>query len=273
MGGHEVEHREERLAGASAAPVRCGRTFVPTDADELRFVAQIVIGLHVVRAVVTRGAQVTRKRAELCRHGELGPQSLGAERGSIHSGDQAGARGRADGRGGEGAGEAHRLGGEGIEPRRARLRIAIATELRTHVLGRQPQNVRGMCPGGSMGGERQQRKDQPSHQRETSEIHAWTMTMNRSHANPEEIRRNILTQRRQARQGGDRPAFAGSASLRSKAVPSCVAYATWNRYPRLSSFRCWLHRRVVTWDIGRSSCCCGLRELCGRTADTSMVGI
>lgn len=161
VGGHEVEHGEERLPRLAPPPVRARRALVPTVANEGAFVAQVVVRLHVVGGVVARLAQQGRETADMVWNRELRPQPLRPERCRIHPGDEARAGGRADWRGGEGARVADALAGERVEARRARVGVTITTEVRADVLGGDPEDIglASLFSGGEEWTKRRQQKD------------------------------------------------------------------------------------------------------------------
>ena len=149
--GHDVEHREERLALVGAvAPVRLVAQLVP---DRER-AAELVVGLDVVRRVVARRAEILGERLHIeGRHRLVRARQIGdgvlagahvlrADRVLPHPRDDRRPARRADGRGGEGVGEPYPFARELIERRRARDLVAVRADPRAQILRRDPEDVR-----------------------------------------------------------------------------------------------------------------------------------
>ena len=87
--GHQVKHTEEGLRFIAAlAPVGGGAAFVPRGLDDVRVIAGVVIGLHVVARVKPLRPQQRRKPAHAFRNGKARPHLLRAQRGGITTGNQ-----------------------------------------------------------------------------------------------------------------------------------------------------------------------------------------
>ena len=91
VGGHEIKHREERLPLLSRPPVRLCGGFIPGPGDESGFVAKVVVGFDIVGAVPAGIPQQRGERWEHLWNRKGRAQALGAERGGMHAGDEAGA--------------------------------------------------------------------------------------------------------------------------------------------------------------------------------------
>src|SRR5687767_5940801 len=71
MRGHDVKDCKERLARSPTPPMGARRTFVPGVPNKGGFVAQVIVRLHVVCAVVASLAQVGREPADRTGNREL----------------------------------------------------------------------------------------------------------------------------------------------------------------------------------------------------------
>ncbi len=136
LGG--IEDGEERLAGRALVPMGLVGGLIPDFAR----LAQVVILLAVVRAVVAGLAQELRIHPGAGGHGNHGAhvQSAGAR--GIHAGDDRRAGRSADRGDGPGAIEDHAFRGQAIDVRRAGQLVAIAAHFRAMVLAGDPENIR-----------------------------------------------------------------------------------------------------------------------------------
>ena len=88
--GHQVKNAEEGLGFVMAfAPMRGGAAFVPRMLDDVRIVACVVIGLHVVARVKPARPQQRRKPAHVRRDGKARSHLLRAQRSGITTGNEA----------------------------------------------------------------------------------------------------------------------------------------------------------------------------------------
>ena len=146
--GHQVENAEKRLRLVRPlAPVRGRAAIIPRMLDDLRVVAGVVIGLHVVARVKPVRPQPRRKPTHALGNRKAGAHLLRAEGGRITTGNQARPRRRTNRRAGKCLGVAHALLGQAIDVRRRCELIAITTERRAHILRRDPEDVRLLRSG------------------------------------------------------------------------------------------------------------------------------
>ena len=107
MATAEIEYREKRLTGLAVFPMRPAVGGIP----RLPRCGKLVIGLGIVRAVVAGLAEENGERLHERRQLGVAPHVVGAKRGLIHAGDDAGPAWRTDSGRGEGVGIADTLFG------------------------------------------------------------------------------------------------------------------------------------------------------------------
>ena len=147
-----IEDGEEGLTGGAIAPVRLRRAFVPSRGGN----GKVVVGLRVVRTVVAGVAQVLREATYVGRKLDAAAHVHGAQGAGVHTGDDAGARGRADASHRIGAGEAYTFFRQRVGVRGDRVRIAVAAKHGARVLKGEPEDVGSLTR--LLGRERQSRQ-------------------------------------------------------------------------------------------------------------------
>lgn len=159
MGNRKVENCEERLARGAFAVVGLGRAGIP-QCGVVAF--EIVVGLRVVGAVISRFAQVGDVGLERGWDRVAAAHVLGSLADRMGAVQQGRAGDRADRGIRIGMGEAQPFGGQRVEPWRAGLAPAVAAQpVGRVVLGRDPQDVGPVGGGcGVRQRERQQRDEQ-----------------------------------------------------------------------------------------------------------------
>ena len=133
----EVEDGEERLIFRAVPPMGLPARFVPCGERRL----ELVIGLRVVRAVVSGGPEIFREALDLRRRHGSRPHVHGADGGRVHAGDDRRAARRADARNREAACVASALGGQIVDVGTRGVGVAVAAQVRADVLATDPQNV------------------------------------------------------------------------------------------------------------------------------------
>ena len=156
MRGHQVENAEKRLRLVRPlAPVRGRAAIIPRMLDDVRVVAGVVIGLHVVARVKPVRPQPRRKPTHALGDRKAGAHLLRAEGGRITTGNQARPRRRTNRRAGKRLGVAHALLGQAIDVRRRCVLVAITAKRRAHILRRDPEDVRLLRSGSRRPNEQQ----------------------------------------------------------------------------------------------------------------------
>ena len=137
VAGGEVEYGEERLAGRPVLEMRPVAALVP----RLARMGDVVVGLGVVRAVVTRRAEVFRVEFELGRDRHAAAVVVDAQRRGVHARDQRRPRAGTDRSVGKGVAVTHALRRQPVEVRRVRQRVTVTAQVRAVVLTGDPQDV------------------------------------------------------------------------------------------------------------------------------------
>ncbi len=135
---------EEGHAGGAVAPVGLVGALVPGGEGRglnLVGLTEVVVGLRIVGAVVTGGAEVLGEALDLRGRDALTAHVAGAEGGGIHAGDDGGARGGADAVDGEGVGVAGALSGEVVQVGGAGVGVAVAAKVGAGVFGGDPEDI------------------------------------------------------------------------------------------------------------------------------------
>src|SRR5262245_3904232 len=104
--------------------------------------ADVVIGLRPVQREIAGGAEVLANAFDVRRRHARASHVERADRAGVHTSKQRRTARRTDRRGGKGAREAHTFLREAIEPRRARVAIAVGADVGARVLDQNPQDVR-----------------------------------------------------------------------------------------------------------------------------------
>lgn len=138
MGGGEIENREERGIRGSVSPVCFIAGFVP----RLRCCIEVVILFDVVAAIVSLLAQQLGQQERIRFACAATSHIRGPERSRIHTGDNRGTGGGADRRIRPTVIESQSFGSERVDVGAGSEGIAIATELRSVVLGSDPEDIR-----------------------------------------------------------------------------------------------------------------------------------
>ena len=144
MGGHIVKDRKERLSFLLPSPMSFGTGFVPTRLHQSRRIRRVVVGLHIVRGVVANLSQILGKPTRplgqrMGRTHLTGPGGRG-----IQSRDETRARRGTHRISGKGMSVKNTFLGQSIDVWRHRIRITIAAQSRTHILGDNPKNIRAL---------------------------------------------------------------------------------------------------------------------------------
>ncbi len=144
----EVEDREERLPGGPLAPVSLTAGLVPDLAGFL----EIVVLLGVVRRVIACVPEILRKHLQRRRQAGQGAHVLRPRGRRVHAADDRGPCRGAHGGGGPGGAVDHPPAADGVEVRSGRIGVPVHPEVRSVVLGAEPQNVRLSGDGRQAGG-------------------------------------------------------------------------------------------------------------------------
>jgi len=139
MGGHDVEHRHERLAWFTPPPMAPRRVVVP-DARRLGEVVILFAGVHTVVAHLAQIHGIGLDEIGDLHRAVAQVRSAHATR--PHAGDQARSGGRARRSRGKRPGVAYASGGQGVEIGRDRLEIAEAAQVGVHIFAGDPEDVR-----------------------------------------------------------------------------------------------------------------------------------
>ncbi len=102
---------------------------------------EVVVFLEVIRAVVTRFAEVLGKSPHARRERDRAAEVLRPQRNRVDPRDQAGTRRSAYAADGEGTRVADPLRGEPVEVRRGGEAVAVAAEHWAHVLAGDPEDI------------------------------------------------------------------------------------------------------------------------------------
>ena len=137
---------------------------IPRMLDDLRVVAGVVIGLHVVARVKPVRPQPRRKPTHALGNRKAGAHLLRAEGGRITTGNQARPRRRTNRRTRKRPRVPHTLLCQLINVRRNGKLVVVTSQHRTHVLRRDPEDTRPVIrPPRGTPHQQQKRKQQPLH--------------------------------------------------------------------------------------------------------------
>lgn len=117
------------------------RAFVPRALDYVLEVSRIVIGFYIVGCIIAILAQEGGEALHVRGQGKTRSHLMGPKGRGVCPVDQAGARRRADRRGCKGICIADALFGQGIDVRSNGIRMSVASENWTHILGGNPEDV------------------------------------------------------------------------------------------------------------------------------------
>jgi len=138
----EIEHRKERLARLTVPPVSLAARFVP----HILQVFGLIVGLGIVRAIVTGISKIARKRPDKTGQFCAAAHMVCADCRLIHSRYDTAPDGSTDARRSESVGITNTIARQLIDIGRNRKLVAEATDMRADILAGQPQNIRPYYP-------------------------------------------------------------------------------------------------------------------------------
>jgi hypothetical protein len=141
MRRHQIENGKKRLTRPASPPVRFTAALVPGRPDPFCFLRRVIVRLFVIGAVIAGPAKIGGKGNYEVGNRKQRPQVLRAQRGCVHATDQAGPSRRTDGCRSKRMRIANAFPGQGVDPRRRRVRVAVAPKMRTHVFAGDPENI------------------------------------------------------------------------------------------------------------------------------------
>ena len=162
--GHQVENAEKRLCLIRLlAPVCSRAAIIPRMLNDLRVVAGVVIGLHVVTRVKSVRPQPSRKPTHVIGNCKARTHLLRGKRSRITARNEARPRGRTNRGTRKRPSVSHALLSKAIYIRSRCELIAITTERRAHILRCDPEDVWSLCSANRRPSHQKNRKKKPLH--------------------------------------------------------------------------------------------------------------